>query len=261
MRFFKDTKKYFPYAVYSAKAELKSEVANSYLNWIWWVLEPICTMLVYMLVFGNILPNMKEDYFGAFLFVGLTVWGFFNKNLVNSVKLVVNNKSIISKVYLPKTILILSKIMVNGFKMLINLGIVVILMIYYKVPVTIHVLEVFPLLVLLTVITYALMGILLHLGVFVEDMAYVISILLKLVYFLTGIFYNIDTKVKDDTLRYVLGVGNPIGYVIREMRLVILGGQGIDWTLYFIWLGIGLVCCFAVNRVIYKNENSYIKSI
>ena len=44
----KNMKKYFRYVVYSAKAELKSEVANSYLSWIWWILEPICMMIVYI---------------------------------------------------------------------------------------------------------------------------------------------------------------------------------------------------------------------
>ena len=45
-RFWKDLKEHYRYALYSAKSELKSEVANSYLNWIWWVLEPFCFMLI-----------------------------------------------------------------------------------------------------------------------------------------------------------------------------------------------------------------------
>ena len=263
MRFFRDTAKYFHYAVYSAKAELKSEVANSYLNWIWWVLEPICTMVVYMLVFGSdiIFKGMREDYYGAFLFVGLAAWGFFNKNLVNSVKLVQSNKSIISKVYLPKTILIQSKILVNGFKFLINLGVVVILMIYYRVPLTWHLFEIIPLMLLLTVVTYACMAILLHVGVFIEDMSYVISILLKLLFYLTGIFYNIETKVTKEPLHTILGVLNPMGFVIVQMRRCVLNGCGIDWTVYFLWLLIAVLISAVANRVIYRYENGYIKVI
>ena len=44
MRFVKDIKKYWTYAIYSAKAELKSEVASSYLNWLWWILDPLLFM-------------------------------------------------------------------------------------------------------------------------------------------------------------------------------------------------------------------------
>ena len=32
-------KKYWKYAIYSSKAQLKSEIANSYLNWLWWILD------------------------------------------------------------------------------------------------------------------------------------------------------------------------------------------------------------------------------
>ena len=51
-RFIKDTKKYWKYTIYAAKSQLKTEVANSYLNWIWWILEPFCFMLIYAFVFG-----------------------------------------------------------------------------------------------------------------------------------------------------------------------------------------------------------------
>ena len=35
LKFLKNIKKYYKYAIRSAKAELKSEVADSYLNWLW----------------------------------------------------------------------------------------------------------------------------------------------------------------------------------------------------------------------------------
>ena len=46
-RFINDIKRYYKYSIYSAKAELKSEVAGSYLGWLWWFLEPLCFMFVY----------------------------------------------------------------------------------------------------------------------------------------------------------------------------------------------------------------------
>ena len=118
-RFLKDTKKYYKYAIYSAKSKLQSEVASSYLNWLWWVLDPICFMLIYTLIFGVVF-NAKEQYFTVFIFIGLTMWDFFNKTLQQSVKIVKNNKSIVAKVYLPKYILVMVRMFVNGFKMLIS---------------------------------------------------------------------------------------------------------------------------------------------
>ena len=51
-RFRNDMKKYWKYAIYSSKAQLKSEIANSYLNWLWWILDPLCFMMIYVFMFG-----------------------------------------------------------------------------------------------------------------------------------------------------------------------------------------------------------------
>ena len=76
-RFFSDTAKYGKYAIYSAKSALKSEVANSYLNWLWWVLDPLCFMLIYTFIFGVVF-NGAKPYFPIFIFIGITVWDFFH---------------------------------------------------------------------------------------------------------------------------------------------------------------------------------------
>ena len=49
-RFISDLKKYRNYTIYAAKSELKSEVANSHLSWLWWILDPLLFMIVYSFV-------------------------------------------------------------------------------------------------------------------------------------------------------------------------------------------------------------------
>lgn len=83
-RFWNDLKKHNGYGLYSAKAELKAEVAGSYLNWIWWILEPFCFMLIYTFIFGYVF-NAKEAYFPVFIFIGITAWDFFSRWAVGHV--------------------------------------------------------------------------------------------------------------------------------------------------------------------------------
>lgn len=45
-RFFGDIKKYYKYAIYSGRAGLKAEVANSRLSWLWWILDPLLFMII-----------------------------------------------------------------------------------------------------------------------------------------------------------------------------------------------------------------------
>ena len=49
-KFIDNLKKYKGYMLYATKASLKSEVAGSRLNWLWWILDPFLFMLVYTFV-------------------------------------------------------------------------------------------------------------------------------------------------------------------------------------------------------------------
>lgn len=146
-------KKYWKYAIYSSKAQLKSEIANSYLNWLWWILDPLCFMLIYVFMFGYVFKS-KQQYFAIFVFIGITLWDFFNKSLIQSVKVIKANKPIVSKVYIPKFILILVKMGVNGFKMLISLLIIVAMLIVWRVPMTYNVIYIIPILMTLVVLVF-----------------------------------------------------------------------------------------------------------
>ena len=106
-KFLGDIKKYWQYMNYAAKADLKAEVANSYLNRLWWLLEPFFNMLVYVIVFGRVMGNSIENY-ATFVFSALLMWNYFNKTINYSVRLVRSNRDIITKVYVPKHVLLIS---------------------------------------------------------------------------------------------------------------------------------------------------------
>ena len=238
-RFWRDLTSHYRYAIYSAKSELKSEVANSYLNWIWWVLEPFCFMLIYAFIFGVVF-EAREQYFPAFIFIGITAWDFFNRCLTQSVKLLKNNKSIVTKVYIPKFILLISKMFFNGYKMLFSFGIIVIMIIYFRIPITLNILYVIPSFIVLFVVTFACMTHLMHYGVFIQDLANVTNIVLRMVFYMTG---------------------NPMALVLSSLRKCILYGQAPDVKWLIIWFIIGIIVAALGVRKIYKNENSYVKVI
>ena len=258
-RFQKDIKKYFGFSIVSAKAQLKSEVANSYLNWLWWVLDPICFMLIYTFIFGYVF-KAKEPYFPVFIFIGLSMWDFFNRMINQSVRIVKTNKPIVSKVYLPKYILVLTKIWVNSFKMMISFGIVILMMIFYRVPLTFKVIYTIPTLLLLLLFTFACSIWLLHYGVFVEDLSNVVMIALRMLFYLTGIFYNVGTRIPAPYGEFLLKY-NPMAFLLECMRNALLYGKIPHRKLMLAWFLVSIVLTVLGIRKIYKNENSYVKVI
>ena len=258
-KFFQNIKKYYKYAIRSAKAELKSEVADSYLNWLWWIIEPLCFMLIYVFVFGVVFKN-NTPYFASFVFIGLTAWDFFNRMITGSVKLITNNRDLVTKVYIPKYILLLAKSFTYLFKMGISLIITFGLMIFQGVPLTWHILWLIPILIVLYIFSFGAGMILMHFGVTLSDLSNLTNIGLKMVFYLSGIFYNIKERLKG-TLGFMLLRANPIAFCMNQLRETMLYGKMISIEGMLFWLVIGVALCAIGAHVIHKNENSYAKVI
>lgn len=258
-KFIEDLKKYYKYSVYSAKSELKSEIAQSHLSWLWWILDPLLFMLVYTFI-SVIVFRTREQYFPVFVFIGLSSWTFFDKTVKQSVRLVSSNSAIVSKVYIPKHILIFVKLYANGFKMMISYALVVVMMIIYKVPITINIIYIIPIFLTLIMFTFGVSTIMLHFGVFVEDLANVINVLLKLAFYMSGIFYSIEKRVPEPYGSILLH-GNPMALILNDLRRAMIYSSmpHLEWIL--VWFLISCVLAVIGLRVIYKYENSYVKVI
>lgn len=261
-RFFTDIKKFWGFTCYSSASELKAEVAGSFLSWMWWFLDPLLYMLVYTFVakfvFGSTVP-----YFPVFVFIGLNCWTFFNKTVKCSVKLVAANKNIVTKVYVPKYIFIMEKIGAYGFKMMVSFLLTIVFMIFYQVPISYRVLWVIPLWILLIIVTFSFSTIILHFGVFIEDLLNVITVVLQLVFYLSGIFFSIQDRIypKSPFIANLLLYGNPVALIMTDMRNVLLYKSDPHFMMLGFWLIICLIISAVGVKIIYKYENSYVKII
>lgn len=261
-RFANDIKRFWNYTVYSAQSDLKAEVAGSFLSWLWWILDPLLYMLVYsfvaVFVFGS-----TEKYFPVFVFIGLNTWTFFSKTVKSGVKLIQSKKSIVTKVYIPKFVFIFEKIGVFGFKMFVSFALTIAFMVFYRVPVSWKALWMIPLWCLLVIITYACTTIITHFGVFVEDLLNVITVVLQLGFYISGIFYSIETRIlpKSELIGTILIHCNPIALIMTDMRNVLLYNGEPHYLSLAIWAVVGIIISAIGTRVIYKHENSYVKVI
>lgn len=258
-RFAKDMGRYFPYAIRAARADLRAEVSNSYLDWLWWLIEPFCTMLIYTVIFG-VFFKVGEPNFPIFIFIGITMWIFFSRSVSYSVNTVRDNREIVTKIYAPKYILLLSKLFVYAFKMMISFGIVVIMMILFRVGPTWNILYAFPIIAILFVFTFGVGTIMMHYGVYVSDLSYITGIALNMMVYFTGTFYSISNRVPAP-FGEILEVCNPIALLIASMRNALLYGLTPSWEILGVWGLISVVLAALGVFTVYSNENSYVKMI
>lgn len=257
--FISDLRRYYRYIIYSAKCTLKQEVADSFLNWGWLILNPILFMLVYafvqIIIFGNQTP-----YLATFIFIALTCWNFFNSCINSSVRMVKRYQGIVSKIYVPKFVFILSGMLVNGFKMLVSFALVIITLIWYQVPFSPLMFWSVPYLLLLFLVSFGLSCILLHVGVFVDDLANIVQIAMRMLFFLSGIFYDLEGKL-EGSLGTVMERLNPVAYIIMQMRRTMLYQKPASVKWFIIWMILGLLFSVIGVALIYKYERRYVKSI
>lgn len=257
-RFINDLKKYFRYSIVSAKAQLKAEVAGSYLNWVWWILDPLCFMLIYTFIFGYVF-SAKETYFPVYIFIGLSMWSFFSKTLQSSVKIVKRNKAVVSRVYFPKFILLLTDIWVHGFKLAVSFGIVAIMMVVFRIPLSWNILVSLPIILIMAILAFGCGCFLLHYGVYVQDLSNVVAIVLRMMFYMTGIFYSVEKRIP--VYGPVLNKFVPSAYLISEMRQCLIYCAAPNWKMLLFWLFVSVLITILGVRKIYKEENSYVKAI
>ena len=255
--FISDWKRYREYVIQSARAELQAEITNTYLDWVWWLLEPFCLMIVYAVVFGLIF-HLNERYYPVFVFMGITMWRYFSMTVNGSATLMRRQKTTITKVYIPKQMFVINLMLRNGFKMLLSFVIIFLMMIFYRIPLSVFALMIIPALLLLILVTFFVSCIIMHLGVSIEDMSYVINIGLTMLMYFTGTFWSVENRIPAP-YGLIISRVNPIAFSISMGRNGLLyGTNSFHWT-YFVWLGVALLLSIAAIRMIYKNENTYVK--
>lgn len=258
-RFIRDMRRYLPYTKYAAKTGLKSEVASSHLSWLWWILDPILFMLVYWFIF-MVIFGQKKEHFHIFVFVGLAMWNLFNKTVHGSVGIVAMNRSVVTKVYIPKYFLVLILLCQNLFKMLISFSIVIVMMIWSRVPISVNVIYVLPIFIDLVLLTFGVGVILAHFGVFFNDLKNLTSVGLRILFYMSGIFYVISDRVDEAVATLLLKI-NPIGFLIDACRASLIYSETPGRRLILFWFVVGLAISIVGIVTIYKNENNYVKVI
>ena len=101
---------------------------------LWALIRPLLTMLVFTILFGRIakLPSDGNEPYALMVFAGLLPWTFFSSGLTDASNSLINNTSLISKVYFPRLIVPIATIVVAFVDFLVSFCILFLLMAWYK---------------------------------------------------------------------------------------------------------------------------------
>lgn len=245
---------FFSLLTAKAYANLRTEVSRYYLNYFWWVFEPILTMLTFYLVFGIFLSNGTPNYV-AFLLTGLVPWQWFANGVTQSSNSIIANRGLMLQVNISKIFFPLEIILRGTFKHLFVLTLLLFFLICYPTPVTVTWIAL-PVLMFIQLLYIVSIGTFCATIVpFVPDLQFIVSTIVRLGMYASGIFYNIDTVVLPKH-RFIMYM-NPIGGLIKSYRDILMYAKWPDWT-YLGYLTIaGLILLFISTSVLRKFDHVY----
>lgn len=236
--------------------EIKRRYARSKLGIVWSVLNPLLYMAVMSLIFSQMFMRSIEN-FPIYYLTGNIFWSLFSGATNSSMTALVDNKSLLLKVKLPKQTFILSRI----YTALVNFGYSCIA--YFTMLLVFRIKFTWTMLLLPIDVVFALlfaMGIgyaLSIIYVFFADIKYLYSIFLTLWMYLCAIFYPVDRL--PETMQSVLLI-NPVYLMIAFARECVLYGTVPDLIMW-IKLSVASFGSFFIGYLIFKSKENMVMQI
>ena len=248
--FFKNliTHKYLLYNL--ASREIKSRYKQSILGYFWVILNPLFQMLVLAFVFSFFvkLPAEFNIPYSVFLYSGLLPWNLFFFSVSSATNSLVENDSLLKKVYFPREIIITSTILAKTYDFLLSSTVFVLFLIYYKVSISLLILYLPLILFIQILFSLGLSFILSALNLFYRDVQHLMSLVFLIWFYLTPVIYPVELIPQNFRWIYQL---NPMAVLINAERRTIFGGGDLNYTSLAIAVGLSLVV-FQLGYYIFK---------
>ncbi|HWA82348.1 MAG TPA: ABC transporter permease [Fimbriimonadaceae bacterium] len=229
--------------------DLKIRYKNSFLGFLWSLLNPLVTVGTMTLVFRNVMENNTANL-GTYIFAAFLPYMFFQLAVMDSAQTIISNIQLIKKIYFPREILPLASAISNFIHFLMGLLVLIVFMlvvyVFFPGPEgqrvwPFHV-GFFVLPLLLTIsfcLTLGFAFLVSAANTFYEDVKYIAGVLLYLLMFICPIMYFSEQVYYSTTnqahpIFYRLYYMNPVATLCTAYRKAILDPQPVkvNGTLY-----------------------------
>lgn len=204
-----------------ALQEFKTQYVQTRLNFLWVVLRPLMVLALFTFIFDRLIkiPGLQYPY-PLFAFTGLLVWNNFSFLVNNGGNVIVNNQNLIKKIYFPRIILLLSKLLTSLMELGVSLILTILLMLLLRYPFSIKIIFV-PVFISISVLCGLAIAIWLNaLNIKHRDLHQFVPTLIGFLIWLTPVFYPVTLIPQEYSFILYL---NPISAAIQGCRWAILG--------------------------------------
>lgn len=237
--------------------DLKIKYRRSILGYLWSLLNPLLMMAVLIAVFSNIfrfdIPN-----FPVYLLAGQIIFSFFAEATSLSMNSILSAGPLIKKVYIPKYIFPLSRVISSFITLLFSLVAMVIVIVLTGAPIT-PVILLFPLPLLYILLFSIGMGLIMSvLAVYFRDTIHLYTVLLSAWTYITPIFYPVS--IVPDYVKSII-YANPMYYFVEAFRDIVLYSKLPDFQTNIACLSFSALSLVLGLLIFYKNQHKFVLHI
>jgi lipopolysaccharide transport system permease protein len=206
--------------------DVKVRYKQTALGAAWAIIQPLFTMIIFSIFFGK-LAGMPSDGipYPLFAYAGLLPWTFFSNAVNGSGNSLVGSANLITKVYFPRMIIPGAAVAAGLVDLLVAFVILIVLMVYYQVGVTVHIMMLPALIVLTTLLAIGVGMWMSALNVKYRDIRYALPFAIQLWMFATPIIYPLS--LVPERWQWLLKI-NPLSGIIEGYRSSFFG-RPFDW--------------------------------
>jgi len=237
--------------------DMKLLYKRSALGIAWTLINPLLQLAVFSFVFRSVIP-INIPQFSSFAFSGLLIWTWSQTALFQATGLITSNKALIRQPNFPTAILPVVTTMTGLIHFLLALPVLIIFLAVDGVRPS-SVLFVLPLLMVIQfVLTVGLAYPLAALNVTFRDTQHTLGVLLQMLFYLTPIFYDLNSVPKEFQPFYQL---NPMVPLIEAYRAILLKGTQPDWQALLI-VSLVVAVILPIGLAIFRRQsNTFVEEL
>jgi lipopolysaccharide transport system permease protein len=235
--------------------DLRVRYKQAAMGFMWAVFMPMVAVFAGILIkkaMAVVSHQPLETHSIISIAVKVLPWTFFISSVRFSVQSLVGNSALVTKIYFPRAVLVMSAILACFFDFLVALVVMIALVTVLGVGVSVYLLWVPVLVVLMILFTVGLGLLLASANLFYRDVKYVVEIILMFGIFFTPVFYEASSFGQWKPLMLI----NPLGSILEELNRTVVYHQAPEtlWMSYAIAASIGT---FILGMKVFQKAEPY----
>ena len=243
------------------RRELRARYKGSAIGVLWSYLQPILMMIVYTVVFSVLLKATGAiNHYPQFVLSGLAVWTFFQGGIVIGAGSIVGNAHLIKKVWFPRAIVPTAVVLAQGVTATVMLAVLVPLNLIVIPKTASTVLAALPMMLGLLCLTLGLAWAFAAANVFFRDVEHLLGVLFLPWFFLTPIFYSLESLPGANGSELIIGLIrylNPVTPYVEGIRAAILQGAIVGPAELIYMAVVGPVAAYVGLRILQRYEDQF----